>query len=73
MRCTSCHRRIKADASYTGAMLGPVCAVKAGVAARFEPKPEKPAAVRHKVVRARVNGTEWCDPNQMALELEAAC
>jgi hypothetical protein len=70
MRCTSCRRRIKADASYTGAMLGPVCAVKAGVAAKLEPKPA--AAPRVKVVRAKLAGTTWHDPAQMALALETA-
>lgn len=79
LRCAHCSRRITSDASegaWPGGPVGPVCAarlgalpVKAGAALTVQAV----KAPRVRVVRAAVNGAEWVDPNQMALELEAAC
>lgn len=79
MNCTHCHRRITSDASlgaWPGGPVGPVCAARLGAlpvragAALTVATVQKP---RVRVIRAAVNGAEWVDPNQMALELEAAC
>jgi hypothetical protein len=70
MRCTACHRPITKDASYDGSMLGPVCAARAGNAARLLPKPEKPAkaATASRVRLPKVRALE-ADPAQLELAL----
>jgi hypothetical protein len=70
MRCTACHRKIKADASYDGSMLGPVCAAKDGSAARLLPKTAKvaKAATAPRVRLPKVKALE-ADPAQLELAM----
>ena len=73
MNCAMCHRPLTRAAAMTAAgPVGPVCAAKAGLPLVGDAKPPAQQKERHKARNAplgrRVVG-EWCDENQLTLEI----